>query len=405
QRVTITYVSKHGTPPAAKIEDVNYQLSAEDVSRDNSKPKGLSGDYLFQGWRYDDNKQAKANDVITKNVTLNALWRYKVTFDPDDGDFSRSYNDGSLLELPVNAPEDPSGQNRLFDGWYCDGELMEDSTSVEKPLTIVAKWKEPVYIVTLKYNDGTGEKETPFSPIEVLQSAPEIPAKYFDPAWLKSNLLLPGFSVTGWKKDGTPISSLTLTEDTTLVATLAVEAAHVPDYIKSLTANETVSVTGELDGDTLKEIAKAIDKLTFADAAIDLDLSGTTGLTAVPKECFQPIAHLKSIRLPSTVETIEASAFSAALELEYIYIPASVKRIYCNAFKNCTALNKVEFENTTSNWVFNAGATSTNVNGYFPNHKFDTPNGGITVNNSNANVLEKISDGNGADTPYYIYIN
>ncbi|MBQ9237773.1 MAG: InlB B-repeat-containing protein, partial [Treponema sp.] len=46
QRVTITYVSKHGTPPAAKIEDVNYQLSAEDVSRDNSKPKGLSGDYL-----------------------------------------------------------------------------------------------------------------------------------------------------------------------------------------------------------------------------------------------------------------------------------------------------------------------------------------------------------------------
>lgn len=61
---------------------------------------------------------------------------------------------------------------------------------------------------------------------------------------------------------------------------------------------------------------------------------------------FWKLTGLKKVTLPSTIETINASAFEGCTALSEIVIPPSVERISLSAFEGCTSLSSVTLPNS-----------------------------------------------------------
>ena len=88
---------------------------------------------------------------------------------------------------------------------------------------------------------------------------------------------------------------------------------------------ESVSVVGFADGEEVN-ISNIYDGLL---------------VTEIEAYAFRNNTSVKSITIPSTVETIGEYAFAGCTSLEEIVIPASVTSIGVNAFDGCTSLKKV----------------------------------------------------------------
>ena len=88
---------------------------------------------------------------------------------------------------------------------------------------------------------------------------------------------------------------------------------------------ESVSVVGFADGEEVN-ISNIYDGLL---------------VTEIEAYAFRNNTSVKSITIPSTVETIGEYAFAGCTSLEEIIIPASVTNIGVNAFDGCTSLKKV----------------------------------------------------------------
>ena len=216
------------------------------------------------------------------------------------------------------------------------------------------------YTVTFDANGGTGTIE---SITEVAGTEITIP---------ENTLVKEGFEFAGWNtaKNMTGTSyddgaTFTPNSNLTLYAKWTADAANVAESIKSLEAGEhTVSVVGEIDKYKLIKIATAIIN-NENEVEINLDLSGTTGLTEFPsyvftsacapkltgmvlpkgivsilKSAFDGIESLKSVVIPDGVESIGSRAFDYCTSLSEAVIPGSVKSIGESAFATC-ALSEV----------------------------------------------------------------
>lgn len=75
-----------------------------------------------------------------------------------------------------------------------------------------------------------------------------------------------------------------------------------------------------------------------------LDLSNTQ-LTSIRGSCFEGLSSLSTVKLPSTLTTIDNSAF-ACTGLTYIILPSGLTRIGENAFGSCANLVIVRRDNT-----------------------------------------------------------
>ena len=111
----------------------------------------------------------------------------------------------------------------------------------------------------------------------------------------------------------------------------------------------TLKVSGEITSTTITTIATAMNSNT--EAKINLDLSGTTGLTEIPenafydKETYNGCTSLLSIIIPDSVTTIGTYAFSYCSGLTSIEIPNSVTTIGSYAFLFCSSLTSVTIGN------------------------------------------------------------
>ncbi|MBO4729614.1 MAG: leucine-rich repeat domain-containing protein [Spirochaetaceae bacterium] len=100
---------------------------------------------------------------------------------------------------------------------------------------------------------------------------------------------------------------------------------NVYDTIRLLNKSATIELIGEIDTETISKIKSALgilrDKsfITIKEK-INLDLSKTTGLKELPEKAFFYCLNLKSITIPSSVESIGDEAFMYSSNLTQIIV-------------------------------------------------------------------------------------
>ena len=126
-------------------------------------------------------------------------------------------------------------------------------------------------------------------------------------------------------------------------------ASDVVDTISGLSAGVyTIKVSGTMTSDILADV-----RSTMRDnesAKINLDLSGTTGLTIIDDYDFQNCVSLISIVIPESVTTIDYEAFFECRNLTSVTIPDSVTTIDGYAFYGCSRLTTVNYRGTQEQW-------------------------------------------------------
>jgi hypothetical protein len=132
-------------------------------------------------------------------------------------------------------------------------------------------------------------------------------------------------------------------------------ATYISNQILNMTESGTIVATGKLNNDSIKDIRNALNTLKNKNSNIlvDLDLSGTTGITGIGNNYssgFNYCSNLKSITIPNSVTTIGDSAFSSCSSLMSVSIPNFVTTIGNYAFSSCNNLTSVIFDDTESTW-------------------------------------------------------
>ena len=104
---------------------------------------------------------------------------------------------------------------------------------------------------------------------------------------------------------------------------------------------------------TLPSTINTINENAFS-ACLNLetiDLSNCTNLTSIGYMAFSGCRGLTSITLPESLASIEAYAFNSCSGLTSISLPSSLTSIGDYAFSGCDKLSSATFENTTGWYV------------------------------------------------------
>ena len=105
--------------------------------------------YIFDGW-YVDEEEFDFSTKITKDITLIATWkkkvtntttiRHKITFDSNGG---TSVSSKLVVKgTTVAKPKNPTRSGYTFLGWYLNNTLYNFSKGVYDNITLVAKWQQ-----------------------------------------------------------------------------------------------------------------------------------------------------------------------------------------------------------------------------------------------------------------------
>ena len=128
-----------------------------------------------------------------------------------------------------------------------------------------------------------------------------------------------------------------------------VKASDVSDTISNLTegGSYTIIVTGAIEETTISAITTALKN--NSKAMVNLDLSGTTGLTSIVKQAFWGCTGLTSVTI--NVTSIGYAAFDGCSNLASVTIGNNVTTIGVSAFNDCSSLTSVTFKDT-STWYY-----------------------------------------------------
>ena len=89
----------------------------------------------------------------------------------------------------------------------------------------------------------------------------------------------------------------------------------------------------------MSEIA---DVIKTREGTIELDISETTALQALPKNCFKDCKNIKTIVLPNGITTVGASCLENCNSLSSVNLPVSVTKIEEHAFDKCFSITDIE---------------------------------------------------------------
>ena len=120
-----------------------------------------------------------------------------------------------------------------------------------------------------------------------------------------------------------------------------IDAEYAAGVIGTITetGTYTLKIIGILSSSAMSEIA---DVIKTREGTIELDISETTGLQALPKNCFKDCKNIKTIVLPNGITTVGASCFENCNSLSSVNLPVSVTKIEAHAFDKCFSITDIE---------------------------------------------------------------
>ena len=281
---------------------------------------------------------------------------YTVTYNANGGEGemkAQSAEEGTEITLTANAF---TREGCTFSGWNtaADGKGTDyaDKSTIKptENLTLYAKWVlQGSWSINYVLNgdDVNPAQNAETNPAEYNIETAAItladPSRtFYEFAGWYDNADFSGEKLTGWNAGEK-------TGDITLYAKWTITADSVSEAIKNIPADgnvHTVVLAGEISEDIITAIRKAL--IAKPEIKVNLDLSGTTGLTEIPAWAFfdedewTACEALAGIVLPEGIESINEYAFFFCPNLTDIVIPDSVKTIGKQAF-NRSGLTSIKF--------------------------------------------------------------
>ena len=147
---TVSFDSNGGTAVATqKVKKGEKATKPENPTKDN---------FTFVEWTL-DGVAYDFNQTVKSNIKLYAKWleveeSVTIKFDTD-----------GALEIPdivikkgetITIPEDPQKDNYRFVGWYLNDNKVDETTTFEEDVTLIAHWEEiPEYTIKFDSNGGS----------------------------------------------------------------------------------------------------------------------------------------------------------------------------------------------------------------------------------------------------------
>lgn len=166
----------------------------------------------------------------------------------------------------------------------------------------------------------------------------------------KNSLGITGVTVSawgsGWEKGGTATEALTVNATTHTIKTTAAAQINSDRMAEAIGTGNKLIIEGPMDDTDIEALKTYL--VANPNAALELDLSKVTELTAFPSYGFSQYDNgstlgLKSIVLPDVMTKIDGNAFSGyCTELESVTLPAGLKEIGWAAFSNCSKLSTIK---------------------------------------------------------------
>ena len=194
-----------------------------------------------------------------------------------------------------------------------------------------------------------------------------------------------GSQFTWWKNlvtgnEVTSSDSITLDKSYTFYANYStVDVTHAKTYVTALKDTKdasspsspyNIAIVGSMTNDQLYELGSVLNlgPTGSASAFFNLDLTGTTGLTGIPKDTFHWAEGLITVSLPNTISSIGENAFRASgitsidlsklpieklngnfdacSDLVELILPDTIKNLGDGTFRSCKKLKNVTLPDT-----------------------------------------------------------
>ena len=133
-------------------------LSNRTTRQITKSPVTKRENYRFDGWYYDKNFRTPVVFPLSveRNMTLYAKWvqtHFDITFNTNGGTSINPQTTSEIKTMPVTQRD-----NYCFDGWYYDEDFRTPVVfplSVERNMTLYAKWVQTHFDITFNTNGGT----------------------------------------------------------------------------------------------------------------------------------------------------------------------------------------------------------------------------------------------------------
>lgn len=211
-----------------------------------------------------------------------------------------------------------------------------------------------------------------------------------------------GYTITGWNKWGADTEDEAITFPYTIEENsyfypkleqgktdINCDASKLAETIENLSAGEyKIIVSGTMTSDILAAVKTAM--IDNESAKINLDLSGTTGLTCIDEDAFKDCNNLTGITIPFGVTDINYYAFAWCGNLANVTIPDSVTSIGDSAFWGCRNLKSINIPKSVTKvsyyaFIYCNSLTNFDVD---TNHKnFSTSDDGKSLYNKDKTEL------------------
>ncbi len=302
--------------------------------------------YDFNGWNKNQNWVSDTYQAGTSLKTIFANDQQSLTLYAISSpiEYTITYNCGSATNAPSNPTTYTIEQDITINdgtlngdtfGWTinetsatCNGWIAGEQTG---DITLVIDIR---YRITYNLRNGTNDERNPdkYAPGQAVTLYQPTKQNYIFDGWF-TNSDYSGSPLTGWAA-GDKNQHITL---------YARWTNAVVNRILNLSQSETIILTGEYNADDFAEIRLAMAELYRKNDSINISLDLSNIQIADSDLSFTGVQNLKTIVLPSCINTIPDHAFDGC-GLESVTIPSNVKILGNYAFANNDHLVNVTIE-------------------------------------------------------------